>query len=142
MAKLCKQSTFDYIDTLLLNNLVMYRTKICVLTLTRCHFHSLYHRFLAKSSAFALSIGPLTKALQLRAFLKFWRRASSTSGMNDSLIRFLLPLTVSYSNCTLTVLVILYRVEYRRVYSILTSIFSYEQSRLCQADLAFLYVLV
>ena len=46
----------------------IYRTKIFVLTPTRCHFHSLYPRFLAKSSAFALSIGPLTTALQLQAF--------------------------------------------------------------------------
>ena len=28
--------TFDYIDTLLLNNVVICRTKICLLMLTRC----------------------------------------------------------------------------------------------------------
>ena len=60
--------TFDYIDTLLFNNLViLYMRKICVLTLTRCHFHSLHTRFLAKSSALVLSIGPLTTTLQLQA---------------------------------------------------------------------------
>ena len=91
--------TFDYIDILLFNRLVIYDKNMCA-DADQVSFPFIISQVFGKVISPSLCIGPVTTALQLRAFLKLWRSASSTPGRNDSLIRSLLPLTVFHSNCT------------------------------------------